>query len=142
MVDNCNKFYFVRPSDSCAGVAVANEISLTRLVTWNPKAGQDGIGLWTNTYACVSVIAVNPTPAVPGNGIATPTPTQPGMIRDCNKFYKIIKGDTWDSITSKTGIPLDDFARLNTEIGGRACICVSTIGYKPQPPTLPPGSFN
>ena len=28
-----------------------------------------------------------------GNGIATPTPTQPGMVSNCNKFYKVTDED-------------------------------------------------
>ena len=132
----------VKSGDSCQKVLDQNGISLKEFVTWNPDVGTTCTGLWLDTYVCVSIIGHSPSPVDPDNGIATPTPTQPGMVKNCNKFYKVTKGDSCDSIARKSNIPLDDFVKWNTGVGGKACsglwldtyVCISVVGYTPTPP--------
>lgn len=145
MVDNCNKFYLVQKGDSCAAILKNNNLSLKDFTTWNPSVGPTCTGLWLDTYACISVIGYTPTPTQPGNGIATPTPIQPGMVNNCDKFDKINKGDSCAAIAKRNGIPVDDFVKWNTQVGGVACtglwldsyVCVRVVGYVPTKPTLP-----
>jgi hypothetical protein len=40
-------------------------------------------------------------------------PTMTGTVDTCNKWYKVVSGDTCYSITQKFGISLDDFHRWN-----------------------------
>ncbi len=70
--------------------------------------------MWADHYACVGMI----TPTRPGNGIATPTPTQPDMVDNCNKFHYIYKGNTCDQIISYSHISQEDSAKWNPKIGG------------------------
>ncbi|KAJ6790368.1 hypothetical protein PWT90_09106 [Aphanocladium album] len=147
-VSNCNKFYFVNKGDICAVIAQYHDIELSDLVQWNPRIGSDCSGLWADTYACVSVISYVPKPkpdptstkATPtGNGIATPLPTQPGMVSDCVKFHYISKGNTCDQITSYNGISQHGFARWNPQIGSQctgmwadAYACVQVAAFSLQ----------
>ncbi|OAA33878.1 carbohydrate-binding module family 50 protein [Metarhizium rileyi] len=90
---------------------------------------------WRDAYVCVSVLGRKPTPSKPDNGIATPTPIQPGMVDNCNKFYKVASGDNCAGIASKQNILVKEFVTWNPKIGGES-VCVSVIGYKPRPRIL------
>lgn len=125
MVTNCNKFHFVQGGQTCATIAALYSIPTSQFVSWNPAAGTDCSGLWASTYACVGVIGqtptVSPTPTSSGNGIATPTPTQPGMVGNCKKFAFVNPGSTCDSMASANRITVDQFVAWNTGVGGRSC---------------------
>ncbi|KAJ3480920.1 hypothetical protein NLG97_g7951 [Lecanicillium saksenae] len=81
--------------------------------TWNPKVGSTCSGLWADTYACTSIIGWKPTPTDPGNGIQTPTPIQPDLVKNCNKFHYVKIGESCTDIASRYGISTGDFARWN-----------------------------
>lgn len=75
-----------------------------------------------------------------GNGIATPTPTQPGMVGNCDKFYFVKTGDTCQQIARNHGISQAQLNIWNPSIGsGTSCaglwanayVCVRTIGFEP-----------
>jgi hypothetical protein len=69
------------------------------------------------------------------------------MVSNCDAFYKVVTGDTCDSIAAKNGISVDQLHAWNTDIGGAACsglwantyVCVSVIGHTPSPTTLSNG---
>lgn len=142
MVSNCDKFFKVKKGDSCQSIADKSGISLAQFSKWNPKVGgSDCSGLWLDVYVCVSIVGHEPTPTKPGNGISTPTPTQPGMVGNCNKFYKVKKGDNCESISKKSGISVKEFTTWNPKVGGTTCtglwldnyVCVNIVGHKPTP---------
>ncbi|OAA81565.1 LysM domain protein [Akanthomyces lecanii RCEF 1005] len=158
MVANCGKFTLVRRYDKCEYIAQNFGISLQDFLAWNPKVGKDCAGLETEKYACVSVsshvtstatssttTASTTEPATTttaGNGIETPQPTQPGMVTDCNKFYRVSKGDTCDKITSSSRISPSDFARWNPNVGDKCTglwadtyACVGVVGGPPPIPS-------
>lgn len=68
MVDNCDKFYFVKRGEICADIAAAHGISVDEFASWNPKVGKQCSGLWADTYACVSIVGHEGTPTTPSNG--------------------------------------------------------------------------
>ncbi|KAM5465123.1 hypothetical protein MferCBS49748_005063 [Microsporum ferrugineum] len=152
MVGNCDKFHLVQSGEGCADIVSIYGITLARFQQWNPAAGSNCGGLWANAYACVSIIGQEPSPTPtptptstkPSNGVTTPTPTQPGMINDCNKFYLVKTGDSCANITSANGISLNDFLKWNPKAGSdciglwsNAYACISVIGYKPTPTSMP-----
>ncbi|KAH7362759.1 LysM domain-containing protein [Plectosphaerella cucumerina] len=112
IVSNCNKFYFVEPGTSCTQVLSANGITLAQLFAWNSGVKADCSGMWASVHLCVGVIGGGGTPTTTrvtstttrGNGVATPTPTMPDMVTNCNRFYKVVENDTCDVITGKTGV--------------------------------------
>lgn len=121
MISNCNKFYMVKKGDSCAVIARNNGITEAQFRQWNPSVGATCSGLWADAYACVGRVGTptNPPPATTtesGNGVATPTPIQDGMTKNCKTFHKVVKGDTCDAITKKYKITLANFVRWNPAV--------------------------
>ena len=43
------------------------------------------------------------------------------MVTNCNRFYKVQKGDTCGAIASKQGVTVAQLAQWNKGIGGTAC---------------------
>ncbi|KAH7029918.1 uncharacterized protein B0I36DRAFT_245050, partial [Microdochium trichocladiopsis] len=73
------------------------------------------------------------------NGIATPTPTQPGMTPNCDRFYLVKSGDTCASIGAQHGIRPSRLRDWHMSVGetcnglwANAYVCVRTIGFQPQ----------
>ncbi|KAL2757501.1 carbohydrate-binding module family 50 protein [Sodiomyces alcalophilus JCM 7366] len=119
MTTDCDTFYFVRPGDGCVDIAIEHGISTAQFYEWNPAAGADCQGLWADTYVCVGVIGSTPVPTTTstGNGVATPTPIQPGMTTRCNRFHEVVAGDTCETIATPLGISLSNFYSWNPGVG-------------------------
>ncbi|KAL3452698.1 hypothetical protein BJX65DRAFT_302607 [Aspergillus insuetus] len=130
MVSNCDAFYLVKSGDGCAAIASSKGITLSQLYAWNKNLGTGCTGLWADYYVCVSILGVSPTrtTTTQGNGVATPTPTQPGMTTSCKKFHKVVAGDQCATIASKARITLANFLRWNPGVGGSACSSL-WLGY-------------
>ena len=137
MVSNCNRFHFVKKGEGCALIASQNGITLAQFQEWNPSSGKDCTSLWAESFACVSIIGNEPSPTEPDNGIKTPSPMQPDIVKDCNKFHFVKPGQTCGDIASDNGLALDDFVAWNPKAGGTGCAglwanayaCISVIGY-------------
>ncbi|KAL9941389.1 hypothetical protein D7B24_004411 [Verticillium nonalfalfae] len=141
IVSNCNRFHLIVSGDRCSTVSAKYGIPVANFLEWNPKALSNCSGLKRNAYACVSVIGFTPTPTNPGNGITTPTPTQPKMVTSCDKFYFIQSGDLCSTVAVRSGISVDDFLKWNPAAGSDcaglwagAYACVSVIGHTPTAP--------
>jgi hypothetical protein len=143
MVTNCNKFTKVNGGDSCDSIAFFNgPIATEDFVLWNTGVGgRQCRTLKRDTYVCVGLI--KGTPTLPGNTVATPMPTHPGMVTNCNKFVKVNQGDGCDSIAFFNGpIATEDFVLWNRGVGGRECrtlqadtyACVGLIKGTPTQP--------
>jgi hypothetical protein len=74
----------------CYAIATSNSIALTDFYAWNPAVSTNCAGLEASVYVCVGVeataTATVPSHTSTGTGIVTPSPVQPGMVTDCNKF--------------------------------------------------------
>ncbi|AEO59463.1 carbohydrate-binding module family 50 protein [Thermothelomyces thermophilus ATCC 42464] len=128
MVSNCNKFAYVNPGDTCDGLASLYHISTSDLVSWNAGiGGKDCRSLQANTFICIGVTGGTPTST--GNGIPTPTPTQSGMVKNCNKFVYVNPGDTCAGIASKNSISVDNFVKWNGGVGGKDCRGLQAYTY-------------
>ncbi|KXJ87029.1 LysM domain-containing protein, partial [Microdochium bolleyi] len=130
MVANCDKFHLVESGQSCATIATKYGITQQQIVKWNPAVGSDCTGLWANTYACVHIVGLATTttttkkptttttkPTSTGNGIATPTPQQPGMVKNCDKFHLVQSGQTCAKIAAANTITVAKLQEWNTGIG-------------------------
>lgn len=147
MVSNCNKFARIQSTTTCESIANYYKISLADILKWNTGFNKDCTNLWLDTYACVGVIGGGSSPppttttSRPGNGVATPTPTQPGMVSNCNKFARIQSTTTCSSIASYYKISLADILKWNTGYN-KDCTnlwldtyaCVGVIGGGSSPP--------
>ncbi len=152
-MSNCNKFVLVNPGDTCDIVAFYNgPISTENFVLWNGGVGGMACtSLQAGTYACIGVTGTvtattvtTPTAVVGANGIATPTPTQSGMVTNCNKFVKVNPGDTCNIVAFYNGpISTENFVLWNGGVGGIPCTnlqagtyaCIGVTGTVTATPT-------
>ncbi|EQB44442.1 LysM domain-containing protein [Colletotrichum gloeosporioides Cg-14] len=90
---NSNRFYNVVSGDTCAIVSSKAGIFTTQFSAWNPQTGGAACSsLWLGHYVCTGVVGNASSPTTPtqgGNGVATPTPIQAGMVGNCKKFHFI-----------------------------------------------------
>lgn len=143
---NCDAFYLVVPNDSCFDIAAAAGIPIASLYAWNPALGTNCGGLWPDYYICVSLIGQAPptttttttttrtTTTSAGNGIATPTPIQEGMPRNCDRSYRVVPNDSCFDIAAEAGISLPNFYAWNPAVGTNCAglwpdyyVCISLI---------------
>lgn len=119
MVGNCDAFYMVKSGDECGKIASAHGITTDQLYKWNTEIGTTCPGLRPDYYICVSIVGVDPKPSTTskGNGVATPTPIQTGMVGNCNKFHKVGSKDNCETIAKAAGITLNNFYTWNKAIG-------------------------
>ncbi|KAL2201647.1 putative LysM domain protein [Sarocladium strictum] len=122
MVSNCNKFHLIKDTTTCQGIADYNKISLADFFKWNPSVNSGCTNLWLGAYACAGIVQSATTTSKPpatttsGNGIPTPSPTQPGMVRNCNKFHLIRETTTCQGIVDYNKITMANFRKWNTGI--------------------------
>ncbi|KAI0191405.1 hypothetical protein EV127DRAFT_338251 [Xylaria flabelliformis] len=128
IASNCNRFYLVQSGDICDTIAAAEGISVSDLYAWNPAVGVNTCKyLYPGDYICIGVVSFSITTAAPttttplGNGIATPTPYQTGMVSDCNDFYFVESGDSCNNIAADEGISVADFYAWNPAVGANTC---------------------
>ncbi|WAO94383.1 Hypothetical protein NCS54_01196400 [Fusarium falciforme] len=132
MVQNCNKFHKIMSTTTCSSIESYYKLPLATFLSWNPSVGKDCSALWVNYYVCVSVEGYQPstttakptTTKAPTNGIETPSPIQDGMVKNCNKFHKIMSTTTCSSIESALLV--------------NYYVCVSVEGWKPSTTTAKP----
>jgi hypothetical protein len=155
MVTNCAKFHWIATGVTCGQVISFQKITLADFVKWNPTVGNDCTGMQANVNVCVGIIGgTTTTPTTistkpsstttPGNGVATPQPTQPGMVTNCAKFHWIATGVTCGQVISFQKITLADFVKWNPTVGNDCTgmqanvnVCVGIIGATTTPTTTP-----
>ncbi|KAH7179063.1 uncharacterized protein B0J16DRAFT_386882 [Fusarium flagelliforme] len=139
VVSNCNKFAFVELGTDCGEIVSQHGITMTQFTTWNKGVGSTCTSMWGDTYHCVSIIGFEaPTKPTPTNGVATPSPIQANVNKNCNKFHKISPTTTCTSIRDYYKLPLADFYSWNPSVG-TSCqalivdywVCVSVVGWSP-----------
>ncbi|KAJ4319637.1 hypothetical protein N0V84_006273 [Fusarium piperis] len=147
MVSNCNKFHIIGKTTTCQGIADYNKISISDFYKWNAGIKSDCSNLELGSYACAGVIpstsqpATTAKPTTTGNGISTPTPTQSGMVSNCNKFHVVGKTTTCQGLVDYNKITMANLLKWNTGInsgctnlglGNYMCVGVITT---PEPTT-------
>lgn len=151
---SCDKFYLVVSGDSCSNIATAEGISLANFYAWNPAVGSTCATLYAGYYVCVGISgstasATTVATTTTGNGIVTPTPTQAGMVSDCDVFHLVVSGDTCSAISTAAGVSLTDFYSWNPAVGSTCatlfigyyvCIGVSGTATTTLPPTTTTGN--
>ncbi|OBS25924.1 hypothetical protein FPOA_06457 [Fusarium poae] len=146
MVKNCEHFHQVKSTTTCTSIESYYNLPLSTFLSWNPAVGKDCTSLLANYYVCVGTIGwepptkttARPTTTTRSNGIKTPPPVQPGMVRNCNKFHMVTKTTTCSSIQDYYKISLTDFTKWNPAVGTKCMdlwagynVCVSIIGGTP-----------
>ncbi|KAM3506120.1 hypothetical protein MY10362_002564 [Beauveria mimosiformis] len=87
----------------------------------NPDPDIDAIDIHSTT---------TPTkPTFTGGTAATPSPTQSGMVKTCNRFHYVPKGgQSCDSIARENGISVPDLRNWNA-MGGKDCAALTVNSY-------------
>ncbi|KAJ4169798.1 hypothetical protein NW754_005946 [Fusarium falciforme] len=148
MVNNCNKFHLVKTTTTCTSIQDYYKLPLATFYKWNPSVGTDCRSLLANYYVCVMTTdykpetTPKPSPTTLSNGIATPSPIQANMHKNCNKFHLVSSTTTCSSISNYYNLPLKDFYSWNPSVGS-SCqslmaqyyVCVSIIGWSPPKPS-------
>ncbi|RSL66417.1 hypothetical protein CEP51_012824 [Fusarium floridanum] len=150
MVKNCNKFHKIMKTTICANIERYYSLPLAIFYKWNPAVGTSCTSLLVDYYVCVSTIDWTPPKATtttkaptPTNRIATPSPIQDGMVKNCNKFHKIMKTTTCANIERYYNLPLATFYQWNPAVGTSCTsllvdyyVCVSVVGWTPPTATM------
>ena len=117
MAENCVKFHKVIEGDNCASIAKQYGISQNDFLSWNPGVGDNCESLWLDYYVCVGSSPRSTSIAPTSTGLATPTPTQPKMTKNCDNFHKVEDGDNCASIAKQYGISQENFLTWNPGVG-------------------------
>lgn len=107
-------------------------------------SGEPAPGIPTTTSRTSSATLPTSTPipssTTPSNGISTPLPTQPGMVDNCDAFYRVALGEGCEAIAFKSGITPTEFYTWNPLVGTNCAglwadvnVCVSITGHTPTP---------
>jgi hypothetical protein len=101
----------------------------------------------TTTVGSTPSPTTTPSPSSSGNGIATPLPTQPSMVNNCDAFYFVPKDTYCDTIASLHGITTAQLVSWNPSIGSscgglwaEVYVCVSIVGHAPSTSSAVPTS--
>ncbi|OAA49035.1 LysM domain protein [Beauveria brongniartii RCEF 3172] len=84
-----------------------------------------------------------PTTTKAGNGITTPSPTQPSTVDNCNEFHHVQEGESCADIAAANKISVADLTTWNPKAGAQCTglwaktyACVGIIGYVPASTTI------
>lgn len=96
---------------------------MTLFESWNPAINSGCTNLVAGDYYCVAVTSASPsttttttTTKATTTAVVTPSPTQVGIVANCNKFYDVVSGDSCASIEAKYGISDAQFRAWNTGV--------------------------
>ena len=134
---NCTSWYAPQSFDTCSGILTNFYLTIAEFYAMNPSVGSDCTGMNLGTYYCISTYPGGIPPGQPysaisaslglGNGtsttsgssttgIVTPTPTQSGMVGDCDEFYDVASGDTCYDIAQSYSIAQSNFYSWNPAV--------------------------
>ncbi|KAK2746208.1 hypothetical protein FQN57_003330 [Myotisia sp. PD_48] len=123
IIKTCNHYHKAVEGDSC--VAIVDQyktFTLDDFLKWNTAVGADCGGLWLGYFYCIGVPG---TPTKPPTTTAAPTtttptdpsPTQTGIIKNCNRYHKAVSGDSCSSIVDQYGtFNLETFIKWNPAV--------------------------
>ncbi|TDZ67286.1 LysM domain-containing protein [Colletotrichum trifolii] len=165
---DCTWWHTAASSETCDLIAAAyglpvsdftsynpSLVTACKLVTGNSYCLERNWGIPPEVPVTTTTTSAASTPTSnPGNGVATPTPIQDGLTKNCNKFYFVKSGDGCANIASNNGVALADFYSWNPAVGStcgglwaNVYVCVGIIGggggsVTSQPPatTTAPGN--
>jgi hypothetical protein len=76
-----------------------------------------------------STIKPTTTPTNPGNDVATPSPVQPNMTKNCKSFHLAGETTTCLGIADYRQIKLTDFYKWNPDVGSTCTLLFKGYNY-------------
>lgn len=117
IIPTCDRFYKIQSGDICDTIASRNGITVAQLRSWNSEINASCSNLWVDYYICVHVPGAAPPPT---STTSAPQPSNspalPGAVNNCNRWYKIISGDSCDTVAAKNTITVAQLRSFNTQI--------------------------
>ncbi|GJC98179.1 lysM domain-containing protein [Colletotrichum higginsianum] len=142
----CKRYVFADKGASCWKVSNDGGITQKRLFELNPVLGTNGENcdtmLWLNYYYCVgteslgspttTVTRTTTSPAISPTASSTsaapkPSPTQQGIVGNCNKWVQAVAGDYCWKLANDAGIDTALFYQWNTVLGSGGENCGTMI---------------
>lgn len=112
-ISDCTYFIDAVAGDTCASIASDWGITGAQFLAYNPSVQSDCSGLIVGDSYCVEENYGNgPAPSSTTTTSATsatatttaaPSPTQSGLVSNCNAFYKVVSGDGCQAIVDSYG---------------------------------------
>ncbi|KAL9004719.1 MAG: hypothetical protein Q9188_002471 [Gyalolechia gomerana] len=124
IITGCTKFIKAQSGDYCSKFAQDNNITPDQLYTWNAVLGSGGNNCDTQFflgyYYCVAAPSSSP-----------PSPTQPGIAANCNKYQVAKSGDDCSGFALNNNMSINDLYAWNTVLGsgGSNCNTQLFVGY-------------
>jgi hypothetical protein len=122
------------------GVIPDDPATTTALITPTTIQSQTTTSV-TTTSATTTTLPSTTTTTLPGNGVATPASTQPGMIGKCNKSHFVDTEQTCAAIAALYSISTTQFVQWNpaakSDCTGLWALTVSAFSLPLVPPPLP-----
>ncbi|KPM42246.1 hypothetical protein AK830_g4356 [Neonectria ditissima] len=145
IVNQC-KIHTIQSDDTCQGIAVAANISMVQLYTWNPVLGPscNRMSLSVGHTVCLEphddedyLPITRTTTTTTSEPTAAPVPSNiaSGTNHNCAQYYSVQVGDYCNQIILGYAISLQDFLFLNqglnaecTNLYAEEAYCVSPVG--------------
>lgn len=144
-IANCTMWFRVRRAARCNDVMATNGLEFGEFYKMNPSVKSDCTGLVLGTYYCRSTYPRGDSVGIPGwasttesesesesatasasaaktsistssTNSGTPSPLQTGILKTCNDYHKVIKGDTCYDIAQGAKIELETFYKWNPAV--------------------------
>ncbi|PYH37474.1 uncharacterized protein BO87DRAFT_404513 [Aspergillus neoniger CBS 115656] len=139
IVDNCDGFYKVSSGDHCDTIAETYGITTAQLLSWNSEINDSCSNLWLDYYICIhvpgSTTTTPETPEPTEDPGSSPTPQMPGIVDNCDEYYKVASGDNCETISKSYGISTAQFKSWNIKVNDDCSnlwldyyVCVHTPG--------------
>ncbi|KAF2766280.1 hypothetical protein EJ03DRAFT_345213 [Teratosphaeria nubilosa] len=139
IVSDCVLYSNASAGDTCYIFEQEHHITAAEFYLWNSVLGDAGAycstQFWSGYWYGIGIEASQPTPsATPtsvSSGQAAPTPTQSGIVSNCDKYAKTSSGDTCAGFAADQGIGTAQLYTWNTQLGaqGQNCSTEFWAGY-------------
>lgn len=121
IIETCTSYYQAVDGDNCSKIVEKyGTFKFEEFLEWNPAVGETCTDLWLGYYYCVGVPSTPTTPptTTTTKGSDEHSPSQTGIVEDCQRWHKAEEGDTCASIVSEyRTFTLGQFQEWNPAVG-------------------------
>jgi len=139
IVSNCNQYAQAQSGDYCSKFASENNITPDELYQWNTILGGEGANctsmFWAGYYYCIGISGTKPatttTPPISTSTPIAPSPTQSGIVADCDLYAQATSGDYCSKFAADNSITTTELYLWNAVLGPDGANCNSDFyaGY-------------
>ncbi|KAH6679949.1 LysM domain-containing protein [Plectosphaerella plurivora] len=127
-IKTCSYWFDNDGTIPCANMPGEWGITMENFLKWNPSITSACGNFNLQQSYCVESPSAPPpqsttttstapaTTTVPSNGIATPSPTQPGMVTNCNRFHFVKKDSSCSDVLTANSISLSQLFAWNPTV--------------------------